>query len=190
MQTNLEINNLTDGIKTIISAINFAAQKHKVQRRKGGGRVPFVNHPIEITNLLAQTVKPLNINLLVAAVLHDTIEDTDTTAEELEAMFGKEVSGIVCEVTDDMNLSKPERKDQQLVKASGLSDNARLIKIADKRCNILDMIKSQGHWTKKQKVEYIRWAKKVAGVCQGISEELDNEFDKAYLTAKQTLGFN
>ena len=101
-------------ITSLLKAVHFAADKHRSQRRKDVEASPYINHPIEVAELLARVGGATDLVLLQAAVLHDTIEDTKTSPEELEAVFGLEVRRVVEEVTDDKRLPKAERKRLQL----------------------------------------------------------------------------
>jgi GTP diphosphokinase / guanosine-3',5'-bis(diphosphate) 3'-diphosphatase len=176
-------------IRILTLAYKFSANKHKKQRRKGIQETPYVNHTIDVANLLANTVEGDDYILLLAAILHDTIEDTDTNYEELELFFGSEVACIVKEVSDNMLLSKEERKKLQIEKAPTLSQRAKLIKIADKVCNIQDMLKTRYYWTNRQKLKYISWSDEVVAHCRGINKKLDQEFDNALGTAADTIGW-
>lgn len=174
----------------LTQAYFFAAVKHKKQRRKGVEGIPYINHPIEVANLLAKTVGSEDLSLLLAAVLHDTLEDTKTSYAELASIFGEEVASVVRELTDDKSISKILRRKKQLESASKLTERARLIRIADKRCNILDMLQTRLEWTRKQKIEYMFWAQQVVFKCRGLNSNLDHEFDNAIQLAKLTLDFN
>lgn len=175
-------------LKALTKAYEYAAHKHTYQRRKGVKDIPYINHPVEVVNLLCFTLKEDDYNLLIAAVLHDTIEDTDTTEFEIEQLFGNEVASIVMEVTDDMTKPKSVRRKKQIESAKNSSDKAKQIKIADKACNILDMLTTRYEWTKRMKREYVAWALEVVDGCRGVNVELEKEFDKAVLLAKEVLG--
>lgn len=171
-----------------IHAVSFSAKKHKDQRRKGSMNIPYVNHPIEVANLLAKTAGTEDLVLLTAAVLHDTLEDTRTEPEEIEDIFGHEVLAVVLEVTDDMTLPKEIRKQKQIESAAYLSQRAKLIRIADKVCNVLDILQTKYHWTTPQKRNYISWTIKVTDRCKGINSPLDQAFLNAIYCAKEILG--
>jgi guanosine-3',5'-bis(diphosphate) 3'-pyrophosphohydrolase len=126
----------------LLNAIQFAAHKHRDQRRKDTEASPYINHPIAVANTLAGVGGVSDIVTLVAAVLHDTIEDTETTPEELEAAFGLEVRELVAEVTDDKNLPKEVRKQLQIDHAPHVSARAKAIKLGDKICNVRDVTSS------------------------------------------------
>ena len=144
----------------IFNALNFAAEKHKLQRRKGNRNVPYINHLIQVTGLLASAGENDTV-LLLAAILHDSIEDTDTSPEEISRLIGKEVLGIVLEVTDDKSLAFQVRKDKQIEKAPFLSEKASKIKLADKICNIRDVMNVPPDWTIDRKIDYLKWCEKV-----------------------------
>src|SRR5688500_14203977 len=126
-------------IALIMDAASFAADRHRGQRRKDAEASPYINHPLALARILANEGGVTDTAVLVAALLHDTVEDTETTIEEIEARFGPEVAGIVAEVTDDKSLAPAERKRLQVVKAASKSDGAKLVKLADKTCNLRDL---------------------------------------------------
>jgi guanosine-3',5'-bis(diphosphate) 3'-pyrophosphohydrolase len=163
-------------LKDFIFAYTFAAEKHKGQFRKGNLKIPFVNHPIEVANLLAQALGTNDLVLLTAAVLHDILEDTNTDPSEIKTAFGGEILSVIQEVTDDMSLKKSIRKAKQVENAHRLSERAKLIRIADKICNIQDIVKAKYHWTNVQKIEYINWSIQVVEHCKGINKHLDKSF--------------
>ena len=165
----------------LIKAIEFAADKHRNQRRKDADASPYINHPIALANVLANEAGVEDENVLIAAVLHDTIEDTDTTASELAEVFGDEIAAIVLEVTDDMRLPKDERKRLQIEHASTISESAKQVKLADKICNLRDVAdNSPMHWTLARRQEYFEWAKAVVDELRGVHPKLERLFDKAY----------
>ncbi len=123
----------------LLRAMTFAAEKHKNQSRKNAGGTPYINHPLAVAELLAREGGVVDISVLVAAVLHDTIEDTETTSDELKNLFGPEVAEVVAEVTDDKSRPKAERKRLQVEHAARLSTRAKLVKLADKICNVRDV---------------------------------------------------
>jgi GTP diphosphokinase / guanosine-3',5'-bis(diphosphate) 3'-diphosphatase len=161
-------------VSLVIAAGAFAAHKHREQRRKGADASPYINHPIAVANVLANEVGIVDPITLSAALLHDTIEDTDTTTLELVAAFGPQVAAIVAEVTDAKSLPKQERKRLQVEHAAHLSRRAQLVKLADKICNLRDMSRSPPvGWPIKRRREYFAWAKRVVGQMRGTSELLD-----------------
>ena len=170
-----------DPIPGLLSALRFAAHKHRDHRRKDPAASPYINHPIEVAELLANVGNVSDLELLQAAILHDTIEDTDTTSEELEEMFGARVRGFVDEVTDDKRLPRSERKRRQIANAAGLSPGAKQLKIADKICNVRDITRSSPRdWSLDRRREYLEWSRRVVEGCAGINLELDREFDTAF----------
>lgn len=175
-------------INYLTKAYVFAAEKHVKQRRKGVKDIPYINHPIEVANLLSHSNEQVDYSLLIAAILHDTIEDTDTSEKEIEQLFGNNVLNIVLEVTDNMQLSKAERRKKQTNSAPHLSPQAKQIKIADKTCNILDMLTTRIEWTQQMKRDYVKWAISVVDGCRGVNIVLEKEFDKAVKLALNTLG--
>lgn len=165
----------------LVAALAFAAQKHRDQRRKDLAASPYINHPIALANVLANEVGIDDERVLIAAVLHDTVEDTNTTEQELVREFGKEISDIVMEVTDDKSLSQAERKQRQIEHASTISRRAKLVKLADKICNLRDIHNNPpADWSLERKQEYYEWAKAVVGGLRGVHPALEHLFDEAY----------
>ncbi len=178
------MNNLT----TLIQAINFAAKKHSIQKRKGADEQPYINHPLEVLNLLLNVGKIEDYNVLIAAILHDTIEDTETTKEEITELFGANVCEMVLEVTDDKSLPKAERKQLQIEHAPHLSDGAKYIKLADKISNIRDVSENPPDgWSDKRRLEYVEWGEKVIDGLRGVNENLENHFDELVAAAHETI---
>jgi len=172
----------------ILLTVSFSAEKHRKQKRKDADESPYINHPIAVAKLLSQVGKVSDLPTLKAALLHDTIEDTDTTVDELERKFGIEVCDLVMEVTDDKNLLKEERKRLQVEHSSELTKRAKMIKIADKICNILDLTHSPPTgWSLERRVEYLDWADKVVAGCRGVNERLERRFDEVMESAREVL---
>ena len=166
-------------VALLLQAVSFAAYKHRDQRRKDKEASPYINHPIEVAKVLATMGGVTDLSTLVAAVLHDTVEDTNTTFSELEKNFGKDVGLLVEEMTDDKGLPKDERKRLQIMHARRLSERAKQIKIGDKICNILDITNSPpANWPLERKEEYLEWAEKVVEGCRGSNANLENYFDE------------
>jgi len=168
-----------NNLATLLQAASFAAKKHRYQKRKGDDAEPYVNHPLEVANLLANVGKVADYDILIAAVLHDTVEDTETTAEELTGLFGATVCGYVLEVTDDKSLEKSERKLRQIEHAPHLSTGAKHVKLADKISNITDITNNPpAGWSKERKIEYIDWGEKVVAGLRGVNADLEDYFDE------------
>lgn len=150
--------------KDILFACDFAARKHRNQRRKNAEKSPYIEHPIGVSLLLCGHVE--DVDVMVAALLHDTIEDTDCSWEELESHFNKRVVDLVREVTDDKSLGKAERKRLQVMHARDASLGARAIKMADKLHNLLSIQESppQG-WGWRRIQGYFVWSKAVTDAC-------------------------
>ena len=169
-----------------IQAASFAAKKHRGQKRKGAIEEPYINHPLEVANLLANVGKVEDYDILIAAVLHDTIEDTETTKEEIAELFGTRVSEMVSEVTDDKSLPKAARKQKQIEHAPHLSTGAKHIKLGDKSSNIRDVTENPpDFWSDERRLEYILWGEKVIAGVRGVNENLEQYFDELIVQAKQ-----
>jgi len=161
-------------VTMILKALHFAAIKHRDQRRKDVEVSPYINHPIEVAELLARVGGATDMVILQGAILHDTIEDTETTPEELEAVFGPEVRLVVEEVTDDKRLPKAERKRLQIEHAPYLSDRAKQIKIADKISNVQAVTKSPPtEWPLERRYEYLDWTEQVVIGLKGCNQSLE-----------------
>ena len=171
----------TENLTLLISAAAFAADKHRTQRRKDAEASPYINHPIALAHVLAGEGGIDDVHVLAAALLHDTIEDTATTAEELRNAFGERVTGLVLEVTDDKSLSKAERKRRQIEHAPHLSPGAKLVKLADKICNLRDVRRTPPtDWSLERRREYFDWAKCVVDGLRGVHSRLEQLFDAEY----------
>ncbi|MFL6728193.1 MAG: HD domain-containing protein [Sphingomicrobium sp.] len=165
----------------VLKAAQFAAEKHRMQRRKDVDASPYINHPLALANILVSEGHVDDPDVLAAALLHDTVEDTGTTTEELEHEFGRRIAEIVAEVTDDKSLPKEERKRLQVAKAAQKSDAAKLVKLADKISNLRDIASSPpADWSQHRRVEYFHWAKQVVDALRGANPRLEAVFDRAY----------
>lgn len=173
--------NLPNECGELLAAIQFACEKHKNQRRKDQNQTPYINHPIGVMNILWNEANVRDVHVLMAAVLHDTVEDTETTEEELEKHFGAQVKSIVMECTDDKSLAKEERKRLQIVNAKKKSDKARLVKMADKLYNLRDLKSSTPvGWSLQRIQEYFVWAKSVTENFIGLNPLLDAKLSEVY----------
>jgi guanosine-3',5'-bis(diphosphate) 3'-pyrophosphohydrolase len=171
----------------LLEALQFAAVKHQYDRRGGYDRLPYINHLIKVTNGLVNRCGFTEDTLLLAAVLHDIVEDTDVTGEELSARFGHEVAGIVLELTDDMSLSYELRKQRQLETAPQLSRGARIIRLADKASNIEDIFSYPLDWTLDKKEAYLKNSEQIAAIIKGEHPRLDHWFEQTAEWAAQEL---
>ncbi len=173
----------------LLEATDFAARKHARQRRKDAEATPFINHPITVTALLTRVAEVTDLCTLQAALLHDTVEDTETSPEELEQVFGTEVRELVLELTDDKSLPQSERKQRQVQHAHELSPKARLIKIADKIANLTDLSPAgPAGWSLQRKREYIDWAERVVAGIRGTNPALEGLFDETVSAKRRLLG--
>ena len=170
-----------NAVSLLIEAISFAAEKHRNQRRKDASASPYINHPIALADVLANEGRVTDIDVLCAAVLHDTIEDTETTVAELENRFGPRIASIVVEVTDDKSLPKQVRKQLQIEHAASASREAKLVKLADKICNLRDILNTPpADWPAERKQAYFDWAAQVVANIRGIHPGLEAAFDELY----------
>ena len=170
-----------DDLARFIKATDFAALKHRLQKRKDAEASPYINHPLALARVLRIEAGIADVDVLVSAILHDTVEDTETSVEELEREFGKVVAGIVAEVTDDKRLPKPERKRLQVEHAPHISSQAKLVKLADKICNLRDVVDAPpAHWPLERRRAYFEWAKAVIDGLRGAHPGLERLFDEAY----------
>lgn len=180
---NIERNDL----HLYFDALEFAAYKHRYQKRKGANGIPYINHPIEVARLIIASMENPSPQLILGAILHDTLEDTDTSAAEIEAKFGSTVLSLILEVTDDMKQSSARRKELQIIHAKSLSSEAGIIKIADKTCNIRDILLTRMYWSRWQKIDYIRWAVKVVEQIRCSSAPLIAGFETVLRLAEEKL---
>ncbi|MDO9580530.1 MAG: HD domain-containing protein [Bacteroidales bacterium] len=174
-----------DDVGLILRAFEFAATKHRTQKRKGEDQSPYINHPIQVASLLANEGGERDLILLTSAILHDVVEDTVDTLEEkqeligqISEIFGEQVLSLVMEVTDDKSLEKQERKRLQVEQASNKSDNAKKLKIADKIMNIRDITTHPPlEWELQRILDYFDWAEKVVAGLRGVNKRLEDLFD-------------
>ncbi len=168
-------------IQRILAAAHFAAQRHAGQRRKGRAAEPYINHLIEVAELVAESNEVMDANLLMAAFLHDTVEDTGVTVEELQELFGSDVASLVMEVTDDKSLPKERRKQLQVENAPKKSLRAQTLKLADKISNLRAILDSPPpDWSAQRKHEYFDWAQRVISGLTAPNQKLKAEFDRTY----------
>ncbi|MEZ5345502.1 MAG: HD domain-containing protein [Pyrinomonadaceae bacterium] len=162
----------------ILKASDFAAKKHTRQTRKGANAEPYINHPLEVAKLLVEVGEVNDTDVIAAALLHDTIEDTDTSEKEVTEVFGEKICAFVLEVTDDKSLPKAERKQKQIEHAPHLSHGAKQIKLADKISNIRDIVGNPPeNWSQLRKLEYVEWGVKVVSGLRGANSGLEKMFD-------------
>lgn len=165
----------------LIRAANFAALKHRDQRRKDANATPYINHPLSVAQVLWKEGGVRDARVLAAGLLHDTVEDTRTTRAELHRVFGAVVANTVAEVTDNKRLSKQTRKRLQIEHAPHLSVSAKLVKLADKICNLRDMLKNPPkEWPLARRREYFDWSKQVVDGMRGTNRKLESAFDRCY----------
>lgn len=175
-------------ILQITRAWNFSAQRHVKQKRKGEAQEPYVNHLAEVAELVATATEGRDANLVAAAVLHDTVEDTATLPAELASVFNSDIADLVAEVTDDKKLSKAERKKLQVEHAAAKSERAKILKLADKTSNLRSLVKSPPtDWSLQRRQEYLNWALDVAKGLRGVNLWLEARFDEAAEQLRHSL---
>lgn len=180
----------------ILRALEFAALRHRNQFRKGLNKVPYINHPIQVASLLANNADETDAGLLVAAILHDVIEDTVNSVEEranlsnlIGEMFGETILSLTLEVTDDKTLDKKERKRLQVENAPHKSVNAKKLKIADKIMNIRDIAENPPvDWDLGRISEYFDWAENVVAGLRGVNQKLEEMFDESLMSCRSKYG--
>jgi (p)ppGpp synthase/HD superfamily hydrolase len=171
---------MTQPLMLVAAALDFAASHHVDHRRKGMRGEPYVNHLAEVAHLIAQATEGGDPELVAAALLHDAVEDTDATLDEIERHFGAAIARLVAEVTDDKSLPKAERKRLQVETAPRKSERARLLKLADKISNLRTLHSSPpDDWPEERRQAYVAWAEEVAGHCMGLNAFLDEQFRAA-----------
>lgn len=169
-------------LKLLLRVLAFAARKHSGQRRKDVAASPYINHPIALASVLCNEAHITDIEVICGALLHDTVEDTETTEAELAGEFGTAIAAIVMAVTDDKTLGKAERKEAQIVHAAHISDKAKLVKLADKISNLRDMTQAPpAGWDVQRRREYFDWAKRVIERLRGVHAPLEAIFNREYL---------
>ena len=180
---------MDESIGLILKALRFSAEKHRDQRRKDAKSSPYINHPIHVAETLWTIGEVRDVTLLLASILHDTIEDTATRPDEIQAEFGEDVLALVLEVTDNKSLPKQVRKQLQVETAPHKTDNAKLLKLADKICNVRDITTSPpSNWSLERRQEYLLWTEKVVSGLRGVNEKLESYYDDLLRNGKQQLG--
>ena len=180
---------MDNDVVKLSQAADYAARQHSAQRRKGARAEPYVNHLTEVAAMLAEATDGADPVLVMGGLLHDTLEDTDATYEDLVARFGPEVAALVAEVTDDKSLPKDVRKRLQIEKTPSKSRRAKLLKIADKTSNLRSLMHSPpAGWTEERLRDYVVWAAEVVRSCRGLDAKLEAQFDAAYDAARRRFG--
>lgn len=175
----------------LLKAFRFSAGKHRNQRRRDSVKSPYINHPIDVAQLLWEVGGVRDANVLMAAVLHDTLEDTNAVPEEIRDTFGTEVLSIVLEVTDDKSLPKLVRKRLQIETAPHKSTDAKLIRLADKCCNVRDLVSMPPqNWSLKRRCEYLLWTEKVVAGLRGTNAMLEEFYDHELASGKKLFGIH
>jgi guanosine-3',5'-bis(diphosphate) 3'-pyrophosphohydrolase len=173
---------------TVLKAADAAARWHVHQRRNGAAKEPYINHLLEVAMLVAEATEGKDPNIVIAALLHDAIEDCEVPPELIAETFGTDVADLVVEVTDDKTLEKGERKKRQVDGAHKKTDRAKILKLADKTSNLRTLVLSPApDWSVRRRIEYIEWARKVVEGLRGANAFLEKQFDEALRAAEQSL---
>jgi guanosine-3',5'-bis(diphosphate) 3'-pyrophosphohydrolase len=168
-----------EDILLLFRALRFSADKHRDQRRKDSRASPYINHPIEVAELLWRVGQVHDVVAIAGALLHDTIEDTETTADEIAACFSRQIAELVLEVSDDKTLPKAERKRNQILHAPHISRRAQWVKLADKICNVYDITHSPPRdWPLQRRREYLDWTEQVVAGLRGCNPALEAYYDE------------
>ena len=172
----------------VLRAADAAARWHVHQRRKGPAEEPYINHLVEVAVLVAEATDGTDTNLVIAALLHDAIEDSEVPKEMIAEIFGEDVASIVAEVTDDKGIPKAERKLKQIETAATKSPRAKILKLADKTSNLRAIAASPPpDWSVKRRIEYVLWARDVAKGLRGVNQRLEDQFDEAAAAAERSF---
>jgi GTP diphosphokinase / guanosine-3',5'-bis(diphosphate) 3'-diphosphatase len=173
---------------TVLKAADAAARWHIHQRRKGPAREPYINHLLEVAMLVADATGGKDTNLVIAALLHDAIEDCEVPRESIAENFDNDVASLVEEVTDDKSLPKAVRKDKQVIAAPTKSSRAKILKLADKTSNLRAVASSPpANWSVKRRNEYVDWSREVIKGLRGVNQKLENQFDEAAAAAERSF---
>ncbi len=172
---------MSDAVRLVTQAADFAARRHAGQKRKGASGAPYVNHLLEVAALVAATPAGRDPDLVAAALLHDIVEDEHATPAEVETLFGPKIRHLVEELTDDMSLPKHERKRRQVEEIAAKSPGARLLKLADKVSNVREIAEDPpADWSAEQRRAYAEWGRAVVDAgCRGLDAELERQLDEA-----------
>lgn len=171
----------TENLSKLLNAINYAIKNHGLQTRKSDETTPYVTHCISVASYLTSIAGITDIEVIMAAVLHDVVEDTDAKYKEIECLFGKRVASIVAQVSDDRLLSKVERKKLQVRNAPTKCYEAKLVKLADKLHNLSDLLQNPPHgWSPDIIRGYFVWSHAVVAGLRGTNSPLEEELDKVF----------
>ncbi|MDP9137729.1 MAG: HD domain-containing protein [Pseudomonadota bacterium] len=175
----------------VLAAADAAAKWHVHQRRKGPGQEPYLNHLLEVASLIAQATEGNDVELVIAALLHDAIEDQEVPASIIAERWGSAVAELVLEVTDDKTLSKEDRKQRQIDEAPNKTPRAKLLKLADKTSNLRSIAAGPpADWSVKRRLEYADWAEQVVSRLTPINRWLEGEFATALGMARQAIALS
>jgi (p)ppGpp synthase/HD superfamily hydrolase len=178
---------MADLCTTVLKAAETAARWHASQKSKGTAGAPYINHLLEVASLVAEATSAKDPNLILAALLHDAIEDQDIEREEIARRFGKDVAALVAEVTDDKSLPSKERKHLQVQHAPRKSRRAKILKLADKVSNVRSIAADPPDWSARRRLAYVQWGREVVAGLRGTSAQLESLFDEAAREAEEAI---
>lgn len=165
-------------IHIVLEAVGFAAEGHNGQLRENPEKTPYIIHPIRVTEHLMTIANVHERDILVAALLHDTVEDTKITFADIQKSFGTTAEGYVRELTDNMSLPQEERMKLQIETAPKKSLAAAQIKLADKYDNLKSLQSNPpATWDQKKIDEYFLSAKKVTSSLPAANVPLKKAVD-------------
>jgi guanosine-3',5'-bis(diphosphate) 3'-pyrophosphohydrolase len=177
-----------DDLKVIFEALTYAAKMHSTQRRKDNRDTPYINHPIDVAKTLITVGGITDPNVIAAALLHDTVEDTEATVEDIDRLFGSTIRSLVMECTDDKSLPKEERKRLQVTNAPHKSESAKCIKLSDKISNVKDIGEYPPVlWSKQRLIDYLDWTEEVIKGLRGANKSLEELYDKTLEKSREKV---
>jgi len=178
---------MADPCTMVLKAAETAARWHADQKSKGTSGAPYITHLLEVALLVAEATSAKDPNLILAALLHDAIEDQDIDRDEIARRFGKDVAALVAEVTDDKSLPSKERKRLQVEQAPRKSRRAKVLKLADKVSNVRSIVNDPPDWPARRRLAYVQWGREVVAGLRGTSAQLEGLFDEAAREAEEAI---
>jgi len=148
--------------EAVLGAAIFATEKHKSQVRSNEKKTPYIIHPIEVADLVMKIGHVYDKDVLITALLHDVMDDTQTTYEQITSLYGTKVSSYLEEMTSKQGLSLKEQKKQQIMQAFRQNPSVAIIKLSDKLSNLKTLATSPPpSWSRDRIDQYFQWAQTV-----------------------------